>query len=148
MTYTILKLQSISHQNGLLDLVYGWCYILAEKERRFPRTEPSRLATIRSLKSDIKGLVRIFCIVVEAREGAALVQDIYDDIDKAGSIRVNVEGTLEVGQKYVLIGSISEKPTDDGTEFILTATLAHNVDSLDIKLYKEALSMESKVTDT
>ncbi|MGY5853482.1 MAG: hypothetical protein RTU92_07965 [Candidatus Thorarchaeota archaeon] len=121
---------------------------MTEKERRFPRPEPSRLTTIRSLKSETKGLVRILCIVVEAREGAALVQDIYDVIDKAASIRVNVEGMLEVGQKYVLIGSISEKSTDDSTEFILTATLAHNVDSLDIKLFKEVLSMESKVTNT
>ena len=85
-------------------------------------------------------------IVVEAQPGIALVQDIIDDdVDNAGSIWAIVEGTLEVAQKYILIGDVTEKKDSDGNELRLAVSLSYNIDSLDIALYKETLGLEEKV---
>ena len=84
-------------------------------------------------------------IVVEAQPGIALLQDILDNVDNAGSIWAIVEGMLEVAQKYILIGDITEKKTQDGNELRLAVSLAYNIDSLDIALYKETLKLEEKV---
>ena len=85
-------------------------------------------------------------IVVDASPGFAVVQDIYDDVKKAGKIQVSLEGSLEVGKKYLFIGDVTEKTTDAGKELRLNALLAHDIDALDIALYKEVHDMEEEVT--
>lgn len=86
-------------------------------------------------------------IVVDASPGLAVVQDIYDDdVKKAGKIHVSIEGTLELSKKYLFIGEVTEKTTDDGKELRLNASIAHDIDELDIALYKEVQDMEEKVT--
>ena len=87
-------------------------------------------------------------IVVEAQPGIALVQGILDDVDNAGSIWTIVEGTLEVAQKYILIGDVTEKKTQDDNELRLAVSLAYNIDSLDIVLFKETLELEERVNQT
>jgi hypothetical protein len=84
--------------------------------------------------------------VIEARPGVALVQGIYDEVGKAGTIKAIVEGTLNVAEKYILIGDVTQKESPDGNELMLAVSLAHNVNTLDIKLYKEVLELEGKVT--
>ena len=84
-------------------------------------------------------------IVVEAQPGIALVQGILDDVDNAGSIWAIVEGTLEVAQKYILIGDVTEKKTQNDNELRLAVSLAYNIDSLDIALFKETLELEERV---
>ena len=87
-------------------------------------------------------------IVVDASPGLAVVQDIYDDVKKARKIQVSIEGSLEVSKKYLFIGEVTEKTTDDGKELRLNATLVHDIDTLDMALYKEVQDMEGKVTRT
>jgi hypothetical protein len=90
--------------------------------------------------------VRIICIVVESTPGLALVQDIYDEVGKAKQIRALVEGNLEVAQKYILIGSMTEKNGPKGKELMLAASQTLNINSLDIKEFKEALELEERVS--
>ena len=117
------------------------------EEKSYPRRKPSQLTKIRSLSADTSGPVRIMGIVVDSSPGLAVVQDIYDDdVKKAGKIQVSIEGSLELKKKYLLIGEVTEKTTDDGKELRLNALIAHDIDTLDIALYKEALDMEEKVT--
>jgi len=119
---------------------------LAE-EKSFTRRKPSKLTIIRNLSSKTSGPVRIMGIVVDASPGLAVVQDIYDeDVKKAGKIQVSVEGSLELSKKYLLIGEVTEKTTDAGKELRLNVSLAHDIDALDIALYKEVQDMEEKVT--
>ena len=88
-------------------------------------------------------------IVVDASPGLAVVQDIYDeDVKKAGKIQVSVEGSLELKKKYLFIGEVTQKTTDDGKELRLNASLVHDIDTLDVALYKEVRDMEGKVTRT
>jgi len=115
------------------------------EEKKYPRAKPARLVTVRSLSADTENPVKIIGIVVEAQPGIALVQDILDDVDNAGSIWAIVEGTLEVAQKYILIGDVTEKKTQDNNELRLAVSLSYNSDSLDIALYKETLELEEKV---
>ena len=104
---------------------------------------------MRSLSADTEGPVKIMGIVVEAQPGIALVQDILDDdVDHAGSIWAIVEGTLEVTQKYILIGDITEKKSSDGNELRLAVSLSYGIESLDIALYKETLGLEEKVNQS
>jgi len=116
------------------------------EEQRNPRTPPARLVTVRSLSASFKGLVRVICIVVESSPGVALVQDIYDEVGKTRQIRVLVEGKLEVAQKYMLIGSLTEKTDPNGKELMLATSQALNINSLDIKEYKQALELEERIT--
>ncbi|RDE13083.1 MAG: hypothetical protein C4K47_06855 [Candidatus Thorarchaeota archaeon] len=88
------------------------------------------------------------CIVVESTPGLALVQDIYDDVGKARQIRALVEGKLEVAQKYMLIGSMTEKSGPNGKELMLSASQTLNINSLDIKEYKQAMELEERITRT
>ncbi len=119
------------------------------EEKSFPRREPSKLTTIRKLSSDTRGPVRIMGIVVDASPGLVVVQDIYDeDVKNAGKIQVSVEESLEVSKKYMFIGEVTEKTIDTGKELRLNASIAHNIDTLDIALYKEVRDMEGKVTRT
>ena len=119
------------------------------EEKKYPRAKPAKLTTVRSLSADTEGPVKIMGIVVEAQPGIALVQDILDDdVDHAGSIWAIVEGTLEVTQKYILIGDITEKKSSDGNELRLAVSLSYGIESLDIALYKETLGLEEKVNQS
>jgi hypothetical protein len=101
---------------------------------------------VRDLTPRIDGPVRILCIVIESREGVALVQDIIDDdVEVARTIEVTVEGTLEVAQKYLLIGEVSEKRNGEGTSTRLVVSLADNINALDIKGFKRTLELEERV---
>ena len=115
------------------------------EEKKYPRAKPAKLVTVRSLSAETENPVKIMGIVVEAQPGIALVQDILDDVDNAGSIWAMVEGTLEVAQKYILIGDVTEKKASDGNELRLSVSLSYSIDSLDIALYKETLGLEEKV---
>jgi hypothetical protein len=86
------------------------------------------------------------CIVVESTSGLALVQDIYDEVGKARQIKALVEGKLEVAQKYMLIGSLTEKSGPKGKELMFAASQALNINPLDIKEYKQALELEERIT--
>ncbi|MFX1604405.1 MAG: hypothetical protein ACFFDD_00710 [Promethearchaeota archaeon] len=119
------------------------------EEKSFPHRKPSKLTTIRELSADTSGPVRVMGIVVDASPGLVVVQDIYDDdVKKAGKIQVSVEGALELSKKYLFIGEVTEKTTDDGKELRLNASIAHDIDTLDIALYKEVQDMEGKVIKT
>lgn len=118
------------------------------EEKSYPRRKPSRLITIRELSPNTRDPVRIMGIVVDASPGLALVQDIYDDVKKARKIQVSIEGPIEVSKKYLFIGEVTEKTTDDGIELRLNASIAHDIDTLDIALFKEVQDMEEKVTRT
>ncbi len=116
------------------------------EERKFPREKPASLTTVRSLSTETDGPVRIMAIVVESSPGVALVQDIYDDdVDKAGKIVVSVEGTLDVAEKYILLGDVTEKSDSKGKELRLAVSLAYNINDLDVKLYKRVMEMDSTV---
>jgi len=119
------------------------------EEKNFPRKKPSKLTTIRNLSADTSGPVRIMGIVVDASPGFAVIQDIYDDdIKKAGKIQVSVEGSLELKKRYLFIGEVTEKTVDGGKELRLNASIAHDIDTLDVALYKEVRDLEGKVTRT
>ncbi|MFW9793053.1 MAG: hypothetical protein ACFFEE_02025 [Candidatus Thorarchaeota archaeon] len=116
------------------------------EEKSYPRRKPSKLIRVRDLSSKTVGPVRILGIVVDSGPGFAVVQDIFDDVKLAEKIQVSLEGTLEIKHKYMLIGEVTEKKAKDGKELRLNAIIAHNIDALDVALYKEALEMEEKVT--
>lgn len=116
------------------------------EEKKFTRRKAAKLTTIRNISPSIEGPVRVLGIVVDSSPGTALIQDLFDsEIKKAGSIWVNVEGTLEVKKKYLIIGEVTSKTIDGSQEARLNVSIAHDVDTLDIGLYKEALEMEDAV---
>ncbi len=113
------------------------------------RKRESKLTTIKSIEPSTEGPVRVLGIVIDASPGAALIQDLYDsDVDNAGKIWVSVEGTLEPQKKYLIIGDVTTKTTKDTKEARLNATIVHDIDKLDIGLYKEVLEMEEDVLRT
>ncbi|NWF94882.1 MAG: hypothetical protein HXY34_01935 [Candidatus Thorarchaeota archaeon] len=115
------------------------------EERVSRRRTPARLVKVGELKGT-SGLVRILGIVVEAREGSALIQDLLEDeIGKAATVEVLVEGTLVVAHKYIVIGEVVEKRDSVGMGVKLAAILAHDVEGFDIKEFKRALETESRV---
>ncbi|MHA2063423.1 MAG: hypothetical protein ACXABY_03480 [Candidatus Thorarchaeota archaeon] len=118
------------------------------EEKKFPRRKPAKMVTVRSLSADTEGPVRIMAIVIESNPGASLVQDIYDNVEDAAKIIVTVEGTLNVAEKYLLIGEVTEKKGPDGKELRLLASLAYNVNNLDTTLYKQTIEMEDEVVRT
>ena len=118
------------------------------EERKFPVRESAKLTRIRDLSSDTRGPVRVMGLVVESSPGSALVQDIYDEVENAKSILINVEGTLEPTHKYLFIGEVTEKTTPSGKELRLAVSLAQDVNKLDIKLYKESLNLEKEIGRT
>ena len=85
------------------------------------------------------------CFVIESQPGTAIVQDIYDKVEDATTIKVFVEGTLQVDTKYMLLGKVTEKSTKEGSELILNAAIQYNIDKMDISLYKQALDLEGAV---
>ena len=115
------------------------------EDRKFPRKKYAPLVTVRSLSADTPNPVKILCIVVEAQQGAAYVQDIFDKAGEQASIQVTVDGTLEVAQKYMLIGDVKEERGSDRKLLRLITSSAYNVDSLDIGLFKETIELESKM---
>lgn len=115
------------------------------EEKKYPRRKPSRLSTIRSLSAETEGPIRILAIVIESSPGEALIQDIYDDVESADKIIVNVEGTLNVAEKYILVGEVTEKTGPDGKELRIAASIAYNVNELDITLYKQTIEMEDEI---
>jgi hypothetical protein len=120
---------------------------LAE-EKGFSRRKPSKLMKIQDLSAKTTDPVRIMGIVVDSGPGFAVVQDIFDDGKKKGKIMVSIEGELEIKRKVLIIGEVTEKKVEGGKELRLNASLAHNIDNLDLVLYKEALEMEEKVART
>ena len=119
------------------------------EEKKSIRKKASKLTTIRDISPEIDGPVRVLGIVVDASPGSALVQDLYDsEVDKAGSIWVSVEGTLEIKKKYLIIGDVTTKTSKDKKEARLNAVVVHDIDQLDIGLYKEILEMEDEVQKT
>jgi hypothetical protein len=78
---------------------------------------------------------------VEAKEGVALVQDIMDDPDKQGSIHVDFPDNrlLKIAEKYILIGDVGMVASPDGKELRMVVSTSHNINGLDVRLYKEAL---------
>ncbi|MHA2358734.1 MAG: hypothetical protein ACXAB5_00535 [Candidatus Thorarchaeota archaeon] len=118
------------------------------EEKSFPRRKPSKLLRIRDISANTTNPVRIMGIVVDSSPGFAVIQDIFDDVKKAKKIQVSVEGTLEIKHKYMLIGEVTEKKIEGGKELRFNATIAHNIDTFDVALYKETLELEEKVTRT
>jgi hypothetical protein len=120
---------------------------LAEKEA-YPHRQPSRLTKIRDLTPDTKSPVRILCIVIQSKPGFALVQDLlHDNVDEAQVISVLVEGKLTVNEKYLLIGEVTERKSNGEKTLVFSASLAHNINKLDITAFKDALAMGRKVED-
>ena len=119
------------------------------EEKKYTRKKASKLTTIRDISPSIDGPIRVLGIVVDSSPGTALVQDLYDsEVDKAGSIWVSVEGTLEIKKKYLIIGDVTTKTTGKKKEARLNATIVHDIDALDIAMYKEILEMEDEVQKT
>ena len=119
------------------------------EEKKNLRKKASKLTTIRNISPSIDGPVRVLGIVVDSSLGTALIQDLYDsEVDKAGSIWVSVEGTLELKKKYLIIGEVTTKTSKDTKEARLNATIVHDIDNLDIEMYKEILEMEDEVQKT
>jgi hypothetical protein len=117
------------------------------EEKKFIRKRPSRLISISDISAESPGPVRILGIVVDSNPGTALIQDLnVEDINKAGRIWITIEGTLEPNKKYLIIGDVTEKTDGDDKIPWLNATLAHDIDTLDISLYKEVLELEERVT--
>ena len=121
---------------------------MSEEQRTYLPRKPAKLTIIRDLSPDTKNAVRLMCLVIDAQPGMALVQDIYDSVEDTTKIKVFVEGLLQVESKYILIGRVTEKSTKSGTELIFNAELVHNIDSLDIQLYKQTLELEGAVLQT
>ena len=116
------------------------------EEKKFTRRKVAKLTTIRNISPSINGPVRILGIVVDSSPGSALIQDLFDsEVEKAGSIWVNTEGTLEVKKKYLIIGEVTTKTVDESQEVRLNSSIAHDVDTLDIGMFKEVLEMEDTV---
>jgi hypothetical protein len=73
------------------------------------------------------------------------VQDIYDDVKDADKIWVSFEDELELEKKYILIGNVTQDTIDDETRLVMNATIALDIDELDIDMYREAVEMERSV---
>lgn len=98
------------------------------------------------LGPDTQNPVRVLGIVVDSTDGMFLIQDIYDDAeDTQKSIWVSCDQALEVEKKYLLIGNVLSETLDDEKRMRLDATIALNVEGLDVLTYREAVEMESEV---
>ena len=94
------------------------------EDRKFPRKRFAPLVTVSSLTADTPNPVKILCIVVEAQQGAALVQDILDTAGQQASIQVSVDSNLSIAQKYMLIGDVKEERSSDRKLLRLIASSA------------------------
>jgi hypothetical protein len=121
---------------------------LTEESKSF-RRKASKLTTIRNISPSTDGPVRIMGIVVNSSPGAALIQDLYDsDVENAASIWVSAEGTLELQKKYLIIGEVTTKTVDGTKEARLNASIIHDIEKLDIQMYKEIIEMEEDIRRT
>jgi hypothetical protein len=103
---------------------------------------------IQDLTPDTKGPIRILCIILESKPGFALVQDIsHDNVEDAKTISVLVEGELTASEKYMLIGDVTERKSNGDKTLVFSASLAHNVNKLDVTEFKEALALGRSVED-
>ena len=97
---------------------------------------------------ETKGPIRILCIILQSKPGFALVQDLlHDNVDDAKVISVLVEGELTINEKYILMGEVTERKSNGEKTLVFSASLAHNVNKLDVAAYKDALMMGQKVED-
>ncbi len=113
-------------------------------DRKYRPRPAAPFVTVRSLSDDTSGPVRILGIVIESKPGVAIVQDLLDDVDRAQSIRVIVEGELQVEHKYIVMGEVTRKKGEDGG-LLISAILAHDVSDLDVREFKRALELEREV---
>jgi len=118
---------------------------LALEESKTRRRRHASLKRVKELTAETEGPVRIICIVVEAKEGVALVQDVMDVPGKQGSIRIDVEGQLAIAEKYMLIGDVKMTTGPDGKELRFIVSSYHNINKLDIKAYKESLALQERI---
>jgi hypothetical protein len=68
-------------------------------------------------------------------------------VEDAKAISVLVEGELTVNEQYILIGEVVERKSNGEKTLIFSATLAHNVNSLDVVAFKDALELGRRVED-
>ena len=116
------------------------------EERSYQKPQPARLTKVHELGPDTQNPVRVLGIVVDSTDGMFLIQDIYDDAeDTQKSIWVSCDQALEVEKKYLLIGNVLSETLDDEKRMRLDATIALNVEGLDVLTYREAVEMESEV---
>lgn len=120
-------------------------YWLTTEDVRSRYRQPAKLMRVRDLTPDTPSPVRIMCIIVEAHPGVALVQDIIGEPAKQGSIRIDVDGQLKIAEKYMLIGDVKMTTGDTGKELRLIVSSSHNINTLDVKLYKEAQESTERV---
>lgn len=119
------------------------------EEKKAIKRKASKLTTIRNISPSIDGPIRVLGIVVNSSPGAALIQDLYDsEVDKAGSIWVSVERTLELKKKYLIIGEVTTKTVEGKKEARLNASIVHDIEKLDIGVYREILEMDDDIRKT
>lgn len=118
---------------------------LTEERRTYRPKSSAVLHKIRDLSGDTPNPVRVMVIVVESVPGEALVQDILDEMGKQASLRATLDQPLEIAQKYILLGNIQVESGAEGKELRLLVSSVSNVDSLDVKLFKEVLELEERV---
>ncbi|MFW9918337.1 MAG: hypothetical protein ACFFED_01955 [Candidatus Thorarchaeota archaeon] len=118
---------------------------MASEKSYMRKRRHASLKRVKDLRIDTPGPIRVICIVVEAVDGVALVQDIMDIPGKQGTIRVNVEGQLAVAEKYMLIGDVKMTTGPDGKDLRLSVSSSYNINALDIKAYKESLTLEERI---
>jgi len=114
-------------------------------QKQFSRRRPAKYYKVRELSKHTPNPVRIICIVVESRPGAALVQDICDEMGKQGTIRVTIDEELEVSERYILTGDVKENQENPDEDRRLIAFSAFKVTSLDINLFKDVLALGERV---
>ena len=114
-------------------------------QKQFSRKRPGKYYKVRELSKHTPNPVRIICIVVESCPGAALVQDICDEMGKQGTIRVTIGEELKVAERYILTGDVKENEENSGEDIRMIAFSAFNVTSLDINLFKEVLALGERV---
>lgn len=103
--------------------------------------------TIREIESDVKEPVRILGIVVDSVSGSLLVQDIYDDVSNAKKIWVSFEQELDLGKKCLFVGHMKKETVDGEQRMLLDATIALDINGLDVDTYREAVEMESSIVN-
>jgi hypothetical protein len=139
-----LTISTVDLLSDLDGLSFAGVHCLTE-EKSFPRAQSAPLMRVRDLSDGTSGPVKVLVSVLKSDPGKALVQDIFDNVENAASIWTIVEGTLNVDEKYLLVGTVTKKKTDKGKEIRLEISIAHNVNTLDIKLYKEVRKLEERV---
>jgi hypothetical protein len=116
------------------------------EERSYQKPQPARLTKVHEIGPDTQNPIRILGIVVDSVDGMFLIQDIFDDAEDAQkNIWVSCDQALEVEKKYLLIGSVLSESLDDEKGKRLDATIALDIEGLDILTYREAVEMESDV---